>query len=82
MVYHDAFDVQVSLLHNDDQMIIIVKVDSEGVLLGEDDINPCFLLRASREAMGYYVCRKHLHCVLPPRRSRVVSTCETYGVGI
>lgn len=67
-VYQNAYDVTVFMLHSDDQMIIIVRVEAEGVLLEKDDINPRFPSRISREARGYYSYRKHMPYVFPPRR--------------
>lgn len=70
------------MLDCDDLWIIVARVYTEGVLLGKDDIIPHFLLRAFGEAMGYYICCKHLPCVFSPIRSRVASTYETFGDGI
>lgn len=75
-------DVPISLFHSDDQRIIIVRVDVEGLLLEEDDINPCFLLEASREVSGYHICYKHMPYVFPSRRFRVTSTKKTFGGGV
>lgn len=70
------------MLRSDNQMIIIVRVEAEGVLLEKDDINPHFPSRISREAMGYYSYRKHMPYVFPQRRSRVTSVGETSSNGV
>lgn len=62
-VYQNASDVPISMLHSDDQMIIIARVEAEGVLLEKYDINPRFPSRISREARGIIV---------------VVNTCLAY----
>lgn len=38
-IYQDALDILVSMLHSEDQGIIIVRVDFEGFLHGEGDVN-------------------------------------------
>lgn len=73
-------NVIVVVLYIDDQGIIVMRVDAEGVLLKEDGVNSCFPLRASLEAMGYYICCKYLPCVFPLVRSKVTSTGNTLTI--
>lgn len=69
-------DVPIALLPNDDQGIIILRVDVEGVLLGEYDIVPCFPYGDFGEARGYYIRCKHLPNAFSPKRYKVNSTGE------
>lgn len=79
-IYQDTPDVLVVVLYIDDQGITVMRVDDEGVLLKEDDVNSCFPLRASLEAMGYYICCEYLPCVFPLVRSKVTSTENTLAI--
>lgn len=47
-------------MHSDDHMIIIMRIETKGILLVEDDIILCFSLGISGEAKGYYICHEQL----------------------
>lgn len=59
-----------------------MRVESKGVLLGEDDIKPYFILKASKEDVRYYIFFKYLPYVLLLGRSRVTYTREASNDGV
>lgn len=42
MINQDSLDILLVMLHNDDQGVIITRFDSDGILIENSDINPCF----------------------------------------
>lgn len=44
MIYQDSLDIPSFMLHSDEQEVIILRDDSEGVFLRKGDVDPCFPL--------------------------------------
>lgn len=55
MIYQDALVILISMLHNDAQWIIITRVDADGILLGEGDVNLYYPLGYFGKVKGYYI---------------------------
>ena len=83
MIYQDSLDIPVAMLYVEKQGVIIMRVDSNNIIVEEGDVDPCFPPFTSWEPIRYHIYSKHLSCVFPSGGAGTTSTNETsYGVCI
>lgn len=70
------------MLHRNNQGVIVVRIEHDGILVGEGDVNSCFPLHAPRETMRYYICYKHMPCVFLSGGFRATSTSKPSNCGV
>lgn len=82
MIYQNSLDILVAMLHGDDQGVIIVRIDSDGILVEKYDVNFCFPSHALGETKRYYICCKHLPFIFPSEGAKASSTSETFDYDV
>lgn len=79
-MYQDSFDTLVSMFQGDDYMVIIMRVDSDIIIVKKCDVNPRFMW--GNQEISHF--RKHMRCIFP--LGGAGTTCNSkipdYGVCI
>lgn len=81
-MYQVSFDISIYVLHNDDHMVIVVRVDSYGVTIRENDVSLWSSLLGFGESWEYYIHRHHMPDVFSPMGVRISSVDETSCNGV